>query len=98
MARSILSTKRFAYRAADKTFTAEVSELTPNFGFERIYNDSLDMGFTLVSQNTGKEVVYAVQQEMTVDGEVHGWELVPTRESRNQVPGAVGTRVFVWND
>jgi len=52
-----LSTKQFTYNPATKTFVCEASDLR---GFEprRIYDDACDIGFYLVSEKTGKKILF----------------------------------------
>ena len=54
-----VSAGRFRYDAAAKTFTAERSDLGPDFRLGRVFDDACDAGFTLVSHRTGREVVMA---------------------------------------
>lgn len=54
---SPVSTRRFTYLPEDKMFVAEASDLP---GFGRVYDDACDEGLTLVSHQTGTEVVFVV--------------------------------------
>lgn len=66
-----VSTKRFTYNAVTNTFTAEASDLGSNFRLGRVYDDACDMGFTLMSARTGKEVVfYLSHTERDREGEL----------------------------
>jgi hypothetical protein len=68
-----LTTDQFHWSKKEKTFSAECSELRindrkvfPVGGFwkalSRAYNDACDLGFTLVSQKTGKELTMVVDK------------------------------------
>jgi hypothetical protein len=51
-----LSTERFTYSASTKSFSADWSELR-DLTYMQPYPDSLDSGFVLVSERTGREIV-----------------------------------------
>lgn len=51
-----VSTGRFTYSKRTCTFSAEASDL-PQPG--RVFDDACDVGYTLVSERTGAEVVFA---------------------------------------
>ena len=76
----------------------EISSLG-NFRFERVYPDACDIGFRMVSERTGKEAVFVVDHEDTDgEGDIQGWNLVPTRESVRRNPDCAGVRVLIIND
>lgn len=54
------STRKFTYDAKTRTFSAGVSDLGRAFRLGRVYDDSCDVGFTMVFSRTGKEIVFAV--------------------------------------
>jgi len=51
-----ISTSRLTYDAATMILAADASDL-PNPS--RVYDDACDVGYTLVSHRTGKEIVFA---------------------------------------
>lgn len=57
-----ISTRPFLYDPTTNTFSAEASDLR-GFRLGRIYDDACDIGFTLVSQRTGREIVFALAHE-----------------------------------
>jgi hypothetical protein len=54
-----------------------VGEISDTDGFGRVYDDACDEGLTLVSQRTGREVVFVVDRTEVRDGEVVSWRLIP---------------------
>jgi hypothetical protein len=74
-----ISTTQFTWDKASKTFIGEISS---THGFGRVYNDSADEGLTLVSQWTGREMVFVVEHtERDQDGDVQFWLLKPVDRS-----------------
>lgn len=64
-----VSSKRFTYDKADRTFTAEASDLGGDLG--QVYPDACDVGLTLISEKTGREVVCRVaHEERNAEGEL----------------------------
>lgn len=104
-----LSTSQFRYDPSTKVFTAFMSDfgalsdqlVNPVFG--RVYDDSYDEGFVMISKMTGVEVVYVVGHTQTNDdNDVEHWDLVPiTKTGRSYLnpddPG-YGTTVRIFND
>jgi len=92
-----LSTQLFDYNKKTKTFVAEISDLTfKSSSIGRIYDDACDVGFILVSEKTGEEVIYSFSHyDSTPDNEVTGVILTPIN---NKVKDAVGTRVLIINN
>jgi hypothetical protein len=86
-----LPTERFTYVPAQNMFVAEASDL-PRLG--QVYDDACDEGLTLISQRTGREIVFAVNGvERDRDGDVQYWDLRPVRPAE----WAAGT-VRIFND
>jgi hypothetical protein len=86
-----VSTDRFTYIPATNTFVAEASELP---AMSRVFNDACDVGYTLISQRTGREVIFAVTGiERDREGELLYEDLRPV----NPNEWAAGT-VRVYND
>lgn len=87
---SPVSTNRFTYISADRMFVAEASDL-PEFG--RVYDDACDVGLTLISARTGKEMVVTVNhtERDQADGEFLYWDLVP---ADLRMPPAFTVRVY----
>ena len=102
----ITTTKFFHYDPKDRTFSQEISTLEGNGmagggqpTFHQIYQDSCDVGLTLVSAATGKEVDYVVSlTEKDAEGDVQCWHLVPTKQALRKVPEARGTSIVIFND
>ena len=75
---SPVSTRSFYYDSATQTFTAELSGLGKDFCFGRVWDDSCDVGLTLVSSKTGREVVFAIEEERRDrDGDLSCIVLIP---------------------
>ena len=76
-----VSTERFNYNAASNTFSAEMSDLT-GLHMTRVYDDACDVGYTLVSVKTGREIVFAVEhEERDGEGELLWIDLRPANRS-----------------
>jgi hypothetical protein len=85
-----ISSSKFHFKK--NTFTAEASELR-DLKLGRVYDDACDMGFTIVSEKTGKGVVF-VQTEDTVDreGDLLSINFVSV------TPGLTNLKVVIFND
>lgn len=98
-----LSTEMFSYDKQAKRFSQELSTLAggkenrPVFG--RIYPDSCDEGFRLISHKTAQEVVcYVDRVHMNREHEITHWELRVTPESLRKQPQLNDIKVIIWND
>jgi len=85
----------FIYDVKTKTFVGEMSELGK---FGRVYDDACDLGFTMVSAKTGKEVTFVVNGTLREHGETVGWRLVPVTGTVRKMPTLAGVTVHVFND
>lgn len=89
-----IASSRFTYDKATKSFIAEDSD----FGGKghpvgRVYDDACDEGFTIVSERTGKEVVFALHMvHKDADGDLTKWEY------HSVTPGHKGYRAVILND
>jgi hypothetical protein len=71
-----VSTRQFTYGAESHSFVAEMSDLN---GFGQVYDDAADVGFTMVSSRTGREVVFVVADEQRDgEGDILFWTLKST--------------------
>lgn len=95
----LLSTRQFHYDAKTKVLTAELAELR-EFRFEQVYPDAADMGFTMVSDKTGRLVDFVQTATDTTDGgeDVAGWWFEPKPEHIRKNPNVRGVRVLIIND
>lgn len=55
---------------------AMISDLGPGFDFDRVWNDACDEGLTVISDETGTEVVFAMNHIMENGDEVQAWKLL----------------------
>jgi hypothetical protein len=83
-----ISSDRFTYSGG--MFVIEASDLGR---LDRVYRDACDVGFTIVSARTGREVVFAEESPFR-DGE---GELLYT-EFVSVTPGHRGIKARVFND
>jgi hypothetical protein len=85
-----ISSSKFAFE--NGVFSAEASELK-DLKLGRIYDDSCDMGFTIISEKTGNGVVFA-QTEDTLDteGDLISINFVSV------TPGMTNLKVVIFND
>jgi hypothetical protein len=97
-----VSSSRFSWNSEHGEFVAEASDLYRASGgitghtnlFERVYDDACDVGLTIVSAVTGREVVFAVYREVRdPEGEIVCWELEPA-----EYPNRGLCRARIYND
>lgn len=93
----MLSTKQFHVSPVFKTFTAEISDLGGVI-FQRLWPDSCDLGFALVSHVSGQESWWVVEQEVTREGDIMMWMLVPTPDTIQRLPALKGWAIKIYND
>lgn len=67
-----VSSERFMWDAEKRHFIGEISE-TGAIVQQPLYNDAADVGFVMVSQWTGKEMVFLLQNTIRQDDEIQGW-------------------------
>lgn len=66
-----ISTSRFTWSPSDRMFVTEESSLGPDFRPGPVFDDACDIGITLVSHRTGKQIVCAlVGEERDREGEL----------------------------
>lgn len=72
----------------------EISDLGRSFQFGRVYDDACDEGVTVISERTGKEIVFALNgRDMDESGEdLCGWNLVAV------TPGFKHLKLLIIND
>lgn len=93
----MLSTSQLHYNAAINLFTADISMLEHNgFRWEQAYPDSVDLGVTLVSHNTGKEIPMVVDYEEWGGEDLLAWRLKPVKKYND--PRIDDMRVVIYND
>lgn len=74
-----VSTRQFHWERQTHEFVGEISS---THGLGRVYNDACDEGLTLVSEWTGREMVFAVDHtERDAEGDVRWWLLKPVDRS-----------------
>lgn len=79
----MLSTAQFTYLKDSRCLAGEDSELRVREHLEQVWPDSADLGFTLVSHRTGKEVkVVHVRSERAVDGSLVFDEFRPIKGTK----------------
>lgn len=82
-----VSTDRFTF--AEGVLAAEASDLPDP---SRVYDDACDVGYTVISHRTGREVVYAQHETVRNATEVRYWIYMPVRHTDPQIP------VHIFND
>lgn len=66
-----VSTRQFHYDPATQCFSAEISS---THGLGRVWDDSADQGFTMVSTRTSAEVVFVLTEEIRdEEGDTRWW-------------------------
>lgn len=88
----------FGYSAQLKLFATDVSVLE-RVGqvWDRIFPDSADQGFEVVSKQTGETSTWFVTHTDVREGEVQGWSLKPTIGTVAKLPQLRGARMLVVN-
>lgn len=71
----------FHYNKQTKTLTAEMSDLGTGRKWYRVYDDACDAGITIISDHTGREVVFVITYTATDrDGDTLHWLLKPAKK------------------
>jgi hypothetical protein len=83
-------TDLFTFDRDSNMLVGEMSTVLPK-GFGRVFNDSCDEGFTLVSQVTGHRVVMMVNHIEKDDGDLVYWDLIPAELNK---AGLMKVRIF----
>lgn len=74
------------HRGPDGIFAAEHSDLGSP-AFTRVWDDACDVGLTLVSHKTGREVVFAISDEKRDgEGDIMWWDLRPADPAFDFLP------------
>lgn len=86
---------RFTWMPGERMFVAEISDIGGYF--ERVWDDSIDVGLTLQSRYPGREdIVFVIEhQECDREGDILYWDLKPALLS---VRKKVNFTVRVYND
>lgn len=95
------STNKFWWTPGIGLFSQDLSSLCrdPRESiFHQLYNDSCDAGITLISDKTGKEADFVVNEVDMHGGEIQVWKLLPTPETIRRLPRLKHTRVIIIND
>jgi hypothetical protein len=73
----VVSTAQFTWMKEEKMLVTEMSDLQVDFG--RVFDDACDVGLTLKSHRTNREVVFAVFAiyRDSVESEITHWDLRP---------------------
>jgi hypothetical protein len=95
------SSKHFDYDRSGHVFVTDVSilsHLSNGRSFYRIFNDSADEGLCIVSEHTGLEAKYVIDEIVrNADHDIVSWKLLPTTETCKKVPHLKGSSVVVFN-
>ncbi len=94
-----ISTERFTYLKDERLFVAEDSDFGPNgIPLGRVYDDACDIGFTLRSHQTGREIVFATwETKKNGEGDVLYTEYRPA-PYQSGLNGLSDLKVHVLND
>jgi len=73
-----VSTRDLHYQSVGRSFFAFITDLPEKrIPLMRVFNDSCDEGFYLVSHKTGTEILMYLKETKVVEGEVVGWTFTP---------------------
>jgi len=90
-----LRSSEFSWNAETKKFSAFASDLKGFGRLGRVYDDACDEGFTMISDRTGREVVFvSAGTEHDREGDVQAWVFVPAVGQRDR-PDCL---VVIFND
>lgn len=88
---SPISSKEFSF--SKNIFSAEISDFRTKLMYlGRVYNDSADEGFTIISEKTGKGAVFASSKVLENEGDILAWEFVCV------TPGLKHLKAVIYND
>jgi hypothetical protein len=93
----------FIHDKDGKKFIIEASDFGPNFNiFQRIYDDAVDVGFTVVNPDTDHVILLILAREMVsvmeMSTEIDGWEFEPSFDDVRKNPRLEGYKFLVFND
>ena len=93
----MISTSQLAYDSTTNVFTADMAELSHRgFAWEQAYPDACDLGVTVVSQRTGRSIMFVVNNEEWVGDDLVAWHLTPAKASRDVRVNSM--RLTIFND
>lgn len=88
---SPICSSKFSFKR--NQFTAEASDFGRSFKLGRVYNDSCDEGFTIISERTGKPAVFALyNHEEDGEGDLVSWIF------KCVTPGLTHLKAVIFND
>ena len=91
----MISTRQCTYDKANNMLVAEISDFGPGFEWEWAYPDAADLGVTVVSHITGKEIMFAENKVNTnSEGEILSWELIPAKRGPDPVINLMRLKIF----
>ena len=77
-----ISTRDLHFQSAGRSFFQEISCLPEKrIPLMRIYPDSCDEGFILVSHSTGMEIKMVLSETKIIEGEVMSWTFRPINKN-----------------
>jgi hypothetical protein len=94
----IRDTDRFDW-TKEKVFVSFISDLGHDFRFVALYDDAADIGFTLMSAETGNLAQFYVGgTTRDRDNDILWWVLYPTVETVRRLPALEKVWVKIFND
>lgn len=67
--------------------------------FRKLFCNTYDLGFTIVSKRTGVEATFQISQVIKdAEGDIIEWLMVPTLQTLKQLPQLAGQTIMVAND
>ncbi len=98
-----LLTTLFTYNKETRCFATDASDIQTDDGlmFSSLPTDNRCFGITLVSEKTGISVDYYLFDTINydnIDNEILYWHLIPTGQSKQDVPECNNTCIRVFND
>jgi hypothetical protein len=80
-----------------KTIACDASDLKGRDFLSQVYNDSADVGFTLVGPR-GDEATWFLSEEIREGEETKMWKFDPAPETLRAMPAMKGFTLVIFND
>lgn len=98
-----ISSKYFMYQAAHGAvhgvFTAEISDFNGFNPLSQIWDDFCDLGFVMVSEKTGAEVVFSLDHEVRdAENDITHWIFEPSLGDITKNEKLRNITVTIYND
>lgn len=98
----MMSSTHFHWHKESRCFSAELSDfngLSAPEIFERLWNDSCDVGIKMISEKTGRKAWYYLKDEVRDrEGDLQYYLLEPTEQTVKKFPQLKNSNIKIFND